>query len=150
VSSSACIKTAARRCQYIGLAPCGASTSSRSQAGGVRWRRQSASPCAMASRSSCSSVSCIACARFRRGLLANAAMDEARIEDDRRAARRSSFGVLQACVRPRAADEHLPRRRRRPSPSWFTSGFRTRPTLAVRRAHERARAALRSPALDSI
>jgi hypothetical protein len=44
----------------------------------------------------------------------------ARAEDDRRAARLSSFVVLQACVR-RAADEHLPRRRRRPSPSWFTA-----------------------------
>jgi hypothetical protein len=95
-----------------------------------------------------------------------AAMDEARTEelaraeDDRRAARLSSVGVLQACVR-RAAGERLPRRRRRPSPSWFTAWqdellplvarrnatlheSRTHPTLVARRARESARAALRS------
>jgi hypothetical protein len=89
----------------------------------------------------------------------------ARAEDDRRAARLSSFGVLQACVR-RAADEHLPRRRRRPSPSWFTARqdellpliarrnatlheYRIRPTLALRRARESARAALRSAVRDA-
>jgi hypothetical protein len=79
-------------------------------------------------------------------------------------ARLSSFGVLQACVRG-AADEHLPRRRRRPSLSWFTARqdellplitrrnatlheYRTRPTLALRRARESARAALRSAVRD--
>jgi hypothetical protein len=98
-------------------------------------------------------------------------MDEARTEElartegDRHAARLSSLGVLQAYVR-RAADEHLPRQRRRPSPSWCTARqdellpliaqrnatlheYHIRPTLALRRARESARVALRSAVCDA-
>jgi exonuclease III len=99
------------------------------------------------------------------------AMSEARVEelaraeDDRRAARQPSFSVLQAGVR-RAADEHLPLRRQRPSPCWFTARqdellpliarrnatlyeYRTRPTLVAQRARESARAALRRAVRDA-